>query len=299
VADVPWVLVRLDGEMVAFVDECPHRLAPLSAGRVVSAEDGSARLACGYHGWRYGTDGRCDLIPALGKFERISRRAALRPPAGLAEAYGMVWLAPAEPLTGIPEFPEWDAPGVTTARATTVRTAVGAGQLVDNFLDAAHFPYVHAASFGVDDGEPLDGGDVVAENGRVTATFATAYRDGGEVLQHTVRKTAGPAFTVHLRLELGDKATLGILFACVPERPDVTRVVKLLARDDLGDDPAAIARLVKEEDQILAEDLVILERYTHRGLPLDPRTELHTRSDKLSLAWRTVMADAVRAVTPA
>jgi phenylpropionate dioxygenase-like ring-hydroxylating dioxygenase large terminal subunit len=42
-----------------------------------------------------------------------------------------------------------------------MRTRAGAGQLVDNFLDAAHFPFVHAASFGVADGEPLESGEVV------------------------------------------------------------------------------------------------------------------------------------------
>lgn len=34
VLDEPWVLVRLDGTVRAFVDRCPHRLAPLSAGCV-------------------------------------------------------------------------------------------------------------------------------------------------------------------------------------------------------------------------------------------------------------------------
>jgi phenylpropionate dioxygenase-like ring-hydroxylating dioxygenase large terminal subunit len=32
-----WVLARLDGTLAAFEDRCPHRLAPLSIGRVCGA----------------------------------------------------------------------------------------------------------------------------------------------------------------------------------------------------------------------------------------------------------------------
>jgi phenylpropionate dioxygenase-like ring-hydroxylating dioxygenase large terminal subunit len=140
VAGEAWVVARLDGRLVAFADRCPHRLAPLSAGHVTTAADGTGRLACAYHGWRFDAAGRCDLIPSLGRHGNISQRARLRAAHGVAEAYGLVWLAPDEPLAPLPAFPEWDAPGMTRARSRTVRTRAGAGQLVDNFLDAAHFP---------------------------------------------------------------------------------------------------------------------------------------------------------------
>lgn len=304
VAGTPWLLARLDGELVAFFDQCPHRLAPMTSGRIVRPEDGRARLQCGYHGWRYEADGRCDLIPALGKSEKISRRAALRAPAGLTEAYGLVWLTPADPLAPLPAFPEWDDAAFTTARSEVIRTRAGAGQLIDNFLDAAHFPYVHQGSFGTDDPE-VGGGQVETVNGRVVATFATPYREGGVVHDHTVRKTVGPALSVHLRLEIsggsatdgdetGGGSTIGIVLACLPETDSSTRVFKLLARNDIDGSAARLEEFVKSEDQILTEDLTILERYPNNVLALDPRAELHTRSDKLSLAWRTLLADATR-----
>ncbi len=292
VAGDPWMLARLDGTLVAFVDQCPHRLAPITSGRVIRAEDGRARLQCGYHGWRYQSDGRCDLIPALGKSENISKRATLRPPAGLAEAYGLVWLAPVEPLYPLPEFAEWGDPAFRTARSEVLRTHAGAGQLIDNFRDAAPFPYVHAASFGTDEAE-VGGGEVTRADGAVVASFRTPYREGGVVRNHTVTKTVGPALWVHLRLAIDGGATMGILLACLPETAVSTRVFKLLARDDIADD-AALDEFVKSEDQILTEDLAILERYHSTALALDPRTELHTRSDRLSLAWRTLLADAAR-----
>jgi phenylpropionate dioxygenase-like ring-hydroxylating dioxygenase large terminal subunit len=297
VAGEPWVLTRLDGRLAAFADRCPHRLAPLSAGQVVTAGDGTDRLACGYHGWRYDSTGRCDLIPALGRAGGVGKRAVLRPAYGVTEAYGLVWLAPEEPLAPLPVFAEWEAPGFGQARSRVMRTRAGAGQLVDNFLDAAHFPFVHAATFGVPDGEPLEAGDVATEGLAVSAVFVTSYRDGGEVVSHRVTKTAGPSGTAHVRLEL-PHVTIGILLTCLPEDSGSTRVFKLITRDDLGGDPGRMESFIKEEDRILEEDLAILERYPSPELPLDPRAEVHTRVDRLSLAWRHVMADAVTRTAP-
>ena len=53
--DTALVLFRdRGGRAAALLDRCPHRLAPLSAGRV--REDG--RLACPYHGWSFDGEGR-------------------------------------------------------------------------------------------------------------------------------------------------------------------------------------------------------------------------------------------------
>lgn len=38
-----------------------------------------------------------------------------------------------------------------TAMSEIIRTNAGAALLVDDFLDAAHFPFVHTATFGVDE----------------------------------------------------------------------------------------------------------------------------------------------------
>jgi vanillate O-demethylase monooxygenase subunit len=292
VAGEAWVIARLDGRLVAFEDRCPHRLAPLSAGHVTAAGDGTGRLSCAYHGWRFDAAGRCDLMPSLGRHGTISKRARLGAAHGVTEAYGLIWLAPEEPLAPLPAFPEWGAPGMTSARSRTLRTTAGAGQLVDNFLDAAHFPFVHAASFGVSDDGPLEAGAVTAADWRLTGVFDTPYRDGGTVVTHRVTKTAGPNGSAHVRLDL-PHATIALLLGCLPEDGTTTRVFKLITRSDIGGDAGKLETFVKEEDQILAEDLAILERYPSALLPLDPRTEVHTRADRLSVAWRRLMADAV------
>lgn len=295
----PWVLVRLDGELCAFADRCPHRLAPLSAGSVVGSDAGQT-LQCGYHGWRFAPSGECVEIPALGKTESISRRATLGAPFGLREVYGLVWLAPEQPHAEVPEFPEWGATGFDSATCTLVRTPVSAAQLVDNFLDASHFPYVHAASFGVPESAEVVDSGIGRTEWTVRTTFSTCYREQGQVQPQELLKVGSASYAVQLRLDFPEQGfTIGILFVCQPESADSTRVYKLVARDDLGGDPVRVAGFVKEEDDILTEDLVVLERYPHRELFLDPRVEMHTRADRLSLAWRSLLGELVAAHVPA
>eukprot|EP00210_Caulerpa_lentillifera_P001760 g1690.t1 len=48
-----------NGDWIAMDDECPHRLAPLSEGRI--EKDGN--LLCSYHAWRFNESGKCVKIP--------------------------------------------------------------------------------------------------------------------------------------------------------------------------------------------------------------------------------------------
>jgi len=45
------------GKVYGVKDVCPHRAAPLSAGRLTEESDGRSSVECPYHGWRFGTDG--------------------------------------------------------------------------------------------------------------------------------------------------------------------------------------------------------------------------------------------------
>lgn len=293
----PWVLVRLSGGVRAFRDRCPHRSLPLSAGSIV---DGG--LQCAYHGWRFDGDGACTAIPALGTDASIPTRAHLDAPFAVLERYGLIWLAPDEPIAPLPELPELDDPGFERVFATTVRTEVGAGQLVDNFMDAAHFPFVHAETFGVPESAEVHDSGVERTATSVRSVFEAPYRNFDDPLvatgehdlvqSHHVEKIGMASLTVGLRLTFPvTGAVFAILYSCQPERDGSTRIFKAMARNDFHDRPGEWDRLVAEEDTVLREDLAILERYRSRTVDLDPRHELHTRADRLSVAWRRLMAD--------
>jgi len=74
-----------------FEDKCPHRLAPLSEGRV--EDDGT--LLCAYHAWRFDDTGACTDMPQASSVEEEERiknnprsKASARPSM---EAQGLVW----------------------------------------------------------------------------------------------------------------------------------------------------------------------------------------------------------------
>src|SRR5438552_1790568 len=114
ILDEPLVLFR-DGEgrPTALLDRCAHRNLPLSQGRVV---DGL--LECAYHGWRYGRDGACGLVPGLvGPDEDGKGRVV--PTRPVREEQGAVWVyAGTGPLRGEPfRFPHLEDPRYTTVTA--------------------------------------------------------------------------------------------------------------------------------------------------------------------------------------
>jgi vanillate O-demethylase monooxygenase subunit len=295
----PWAVVRLGGTLVAFADRCPHRLAPLSLARNCGDS-----LQCAYHGWRFAPDGRCVEVPSNGADVPVPPRAAATPAAGVVERYGLVWLAPAPPVCGLHDFAEWDDDAFDRAWTAPRRTSAGAGQLTDNFLDASHFPYVHASTFGVAESAYVAPHDVVRDDWEVRTVYQTYYANRDDPLVESgahplvqpqeLHKLGRPFSSVLLRLKFPvTGSTIAILFSCTPETSATSRVYKMMARDDTDGDVARLAAFVADEERILDEDLFVLERYPHTALYLDLHEELHVRADRLSVAYRRLLADFV------
>jgi phenylpropionate dioxygenase-like ring-hydroxylating dioxygenase large terminal subunit len=303
-----WVLVRLDGDVVAFADACPHRRARLSAGTVV---DGS--LQCFYHGWRFAGDGRCVRIPALEDSAPIPARAALRGPAEVTEHDGLIWLAPLPPRAPRPDLVPGGplgGDGIATAHLPVLRVEANAAILIDNFLDEAHLPFVHAATIGGAGPEPIPRADVGRQGLSFTAvrehTFTNltdpAVRDGARPAVQRRRMTYRyqAPLTATLLLEYLDAQGWQFLtFIVTPEDDHACRVYQTVTGPGLAD-PEQADNAAKYEMMIFEEDLD-LQRRALSGLefPLDPAAELHTRADRISVEFRRVLAAAVAAPAPA
>ncbi len=163
------------------------------------------------------------------------------------------------------------------------------------YVVAAHFPFVH----GVDEAAEVHDKGVTRDEWEMGTVFETWYREKGRIERQLLGKVGNASLTVKLRLDFTETGTcIAILFCCTPERRGQTRVYKLLTHSGLGDAPTGVARFVDEEDRILREDLAILQRYDHEELFLDRSVELHASADRLSLAWRSVMADLVAERAP-
>jgi vanillate O-demethylase monooxygenase subunit len=84
-------------------------------------------------------------------------------------------------------------------------------------------------------------------------------------------------------------------FFIQPQTEERCRLYTTLWRNDLEDDPAAAASSIAFEQEVLNEDLAVQSRYDLLSLPLDLRTEVHTRADRNTMELRRVLAELVAA----
>lgn len=128
----PLVLFRHDGALACLTDRCPHRSAPLSAGRVVAGG-----IECPYHGWQFDGSGRCRAMPALiGPLPR-----AFVPAHAVAERDGLVFAAfdkaPGEPYSTALSGQD------TVATILKSRARSTLSEVAENILDATHTHFTH------------------------------------------------------------------------------------------------------------------------------------------------------------
>jgi phenylpropionate dioxygenase-like ring-hydroxylating dioxygenase large terminal subunit len=134
----------------AFEDQCPHRLAPLSEGRI--AEDGL--LECPYHGWAFQGDGACDRIPQqpATTAAHVSKRACVTS-LPTAERQGLLFVYPGTPENAprvrIPIIgPLEESPEDWICLNTVRDLPYDALTLLENVLDVSHVPFTHHRSVG-------------------------------------------------------------------------------------------------------------------------------------------------------
>ncbi len=137
----------------AFADVCPHRLVPLSDGRLNSRGE----LECPYHGWSFDGEGRCTAIPQAREGQRPGRRSRCQPYA-IAEGQGLLFVfsgdpdrAAATPLPLVPALEEDGRGGWRDGwlvQDTFRDLPMDALTLLENVLDVSHVPFTHHATVG-------------------------------------------------------------------------------------------------------------------------------------------------------
>jgi phenylpropionate dioxygenase-like ring-hydroxylating dioxygenase large terminal subunit len=136
------------GQLFALRDICPHRAAPLSAGRFTAEPGGGASVECPYHGWRFGADGACAAVPSLVDDQAmdVSRIRVRRYPVAESQGLVFVWMASEARRDAEPDQPPPTFPGVVGGSPKLVdRMAFDAhvDHAVVGLMDPAHGPYVH------------------------------------------------------------------------------------------------------------------------------------------------------------
>ncbi len=277
-----------EGHVIAAPDRCPHREAPLSAGKIESG-----RLVCPYHGWTFGVEGKCVAIPSADPDFPIPKNAHLAC-IKTAVRYGIVWVCLGESEHELPVISQEDDPAFRRINNPVEEWQVSATRMTDNFLDIAHFPWVHRGTFGNNqctqvpdiELEILEGGyygyayDVTADN-----PDSASLSSGQDSLTVSRQMTTGfyLPFTVRstIRYESGLHHIILLLTTPIDEvRSYFTFVV--WRNDDFrisAEEVIAFDRMIGAEDKAMLEQVPGV-------LPLTPHTLANTQSDKASTAWR-------------
>ena len=277
-----------DGSVVAAPDRCPHREAPLSIGTVTNGE-----LACAYHGWSFGADGRCVSVPSSGPDATIAPAAHLSC-INVEERYGLLWVCPGEPAYEIPHIDQDDDPTFRRLNTEVEPWATSTPRLVDNFMDFSHFPWVHTGTFGgaQDPYVPkieltqLDD-DFFGYSYEVDASNpdeAVAVSGSDEDVVHRVM-TTGFALPFVVRSTIRyDDGLEHILLLCSTPVDDVNSLFTFVVwrNDDHSIDPTEILAF---DRAIGAEDKAMLEQVPGT-LPLERVGLVSVQSDKPSVEWR-------------
>lgn len=136
-----------------FLDECPHRLAPLSEGRI---DEKTGNLSCAYHGWEFDPNGICTRIPQAENPEIVTKNqqnfCTVAFPVQEANDLLWVWADPKSPeiaqKTALPLSPSIDASKGFVWYSYVRDLEYDWQTLVENQVDPSHVPFVHHGILG-------------------------------------------------------------------------------------------------------------------------------------------------------
>ncbi len=213
-------------------------------------------------------------------------------PLPTRQRYGYLWTTlgtPATDLLPIPEAYETDR-RLIVCGAISVKTS--GLRIVENFLDMAHFPFVHTDILGAEPHTEVlqytteirrDVDEVWATNCQFFQPQAALSATGGITTQYMYR-VANPFATILYKTcpNAANRWDVICLFV-QPLDPDRCRAHPVMF---LIDDVSPLTELIHFQQLIFLQDRIILENQRPALLPLEPRAEIPTRADASSIAYR-------------
>ena len=208
------------------------------------------------------------------------------------ERYGYVWTTLGAPERPLFQMPEFDEPGRRLVICGAITVHASGLRIVENFLDLAHFPFVHPGVLGAEDSTevlpykveqraPED--ELWVSDAGFRQPQAMAASSGAAEVQYLYR-VAQPFSSVLYKSSPGRDGAFDLvgLFA-QPRRETLCDVhCFMLVYDEVTSDNA----LLHFQQAIFLQDRIILENQRPRRLPLAPGAEASVRADGSSMAYR-------------
>ncbi|MEO0697928.1 MAG: aromatic ring-hydroxylating dioxygenase subunit alpha [Pseudomonadota bacterium] len=212
--------------------------------------------------------------------------------------YGYIWAVLGTPSRDIFDIPEFAEPGRRNMNALSVGVHTSAPRVVENFLDMAHFPFVHTDILGEEPHTEVveynvsyrpEDWEILANDCKFYQPKASAASNEGVVADYAYR-VPHPFCAVLYKSSPDDAVRLdAIAVFAQPLDEEHVRAHLMLSVIDHHTELDKHIRLFQQT--ILGQDKPILENQMPRKLPLDPRAETPIRADKVSIAYRRWLRD--------
>lgn len=296
-----------DGELACVSNVCIHRGGALARGKVRAGQ-----IACPYHGWEFGGDGRCTKIPSLGGEARIPSRARVDA-YPLQCKYGMVWVFLGDlPATERPPIPDCFELFCGTAGWRTVQGRfdykANWQRAAENGLDTAHVHFVHPA-FGNPDAAVVEDAPIrdipwgaisghsfqSSAKTAKTGALGAALREEGAEQQGRRKPQSEIQFHMSgLTVMIHQKITPQIeqvIFSCkTPVSATETTSFWIQARN-YKLEPQYDAERIAGMMAVYQQDAAIIEFVTPEFVPSGMADELSVVSDRFPLKFRTMVKE--------
>lgn len=218
-----------------------------------------------------------------------------RTPLPVRDSYGYLWTSIGKPPAEVFAIPETEEPDRRTMNMLTVGIAVSAPRAIENFLDMAHFPYVHTHWLGEEPHTEVSEYDMEMRDGELWAVNCQFYQpraaaaSSAPVMAQYLYRVPHPYCCLLYKscpTDLDRLDAIGIFIH--PVREDFIRAHLF---SSLIDDVNTDTGLRLFQQTIISQDKPILENQYPKLLPLDPRAETPIRADKSAIAYRRWLSD--------
>jgi phenylpropionate dioxygenase-like ring-hydroxylating dioxygenase large terminal subunit len=214
------------------------------------------------------------------------------PPLPVRERYGCVWTTLGKPQREIFDIPEADEPDRRFVPCGWVKMRASGLRVVENFLDMAHFPFVHKDILGSEEHADVpkystelrrDVDEVWASNCSFFQPRIAATESEGAMVQLTFRVPNPFVVMLYRVCPTSPNRLDAIALFIQPLEEDLCRAQPVMY---LVDGVSTHTSLLLFEQIIFLQDRIILENQRPLLLPLEPRLEIPTRADSSSIAYR-------------
>ena len=212
-----------------FLDKCPHRLAPLSQGRI---DEKTGNLMCSYHGWQFNSQGICTGIPQAENSHLVDKNKKNFAVTTFVtrEANDLLWVwADADTpelaeKTPLPLSPQIDADKGFVWSSMLRDLEYDWQTFIENVVDPSHVNFSHHGVQGNRNNAKPIPIQIVKSSAELIEAQTTIPFNTTITFQAPTR--------VEYAISFGDKGKkFGLITYCIPIMPGKCRIIALFSRN--------------------------------------------------------------------